>query len=236
VPGRIAYDNLRAAVVRILVGGERAPTARSAALASRYLVEPCFCRPGEGHDNGVDGRGKAVRCQALVPIPSAPTLAGINQALLAGMDARLDMGRDVTGQTMEIRFVEETKPVRSCRSRLSPRRPPIGTVSSRALVRLEGAGYSVPCGWAGLDLIGRGGAAKIPIIGRDETQITHARKRFGQRSIDYRHYLPELRASRRRCAKYCPICRAILARHFPRSGTISTSHRPRDAAPSLRES
>jgi transposase len=46
VPARIAYDN-RPAVVRILVGGERALTPRFAALASHYLLEPCFCRPGE---------------------------------------------------------------------------------------------------------------------------------------------------------------------------------------------
>jgi transposase len=45
VPARIAYDNLRAAVVRILVGGERALTPRFAALActtwwSRASVDP----------------------------------------------------------------------------------------------------------------------------------------------------------------------------------------------------
>ena len=34
VPARLAYDNLKAAVVRILVGGERTLTARFAALAS----------------------------------------------------------------------------------------------------------------------------------------------------------------------------------------------------------
>jgi len=34
----------------------------------------------------VEARGKAVRRQALVPIPSAPTLAAINEALLARMD------------------------------------------------------------------------------------------------------------------------------------------------------
>src|SRR5207248_5407266 len=105
----LAYDNPRAAVVRILVGGERALTPRFAALASHYLFEPCFCRPGEGHDKGgVEARGKAVRRQALVPIPSAPTLAAINAALLARMDARLHTGRDVAAHTIGTRFTEET--------------------------------------------------------------------------------------------------------------------------------
>ena len=91
VPARVAYDNLRAAVVRILVGGARTLTPRFAALASHYLLEACFCRPGEGHDKGgVESRGKAVRQQALVPIPVGPTLAAINATLLAQMDARLD--------------------------------------------------------------------------------------------------------------------------------------------------
>jgi hypothetical protein len=35
VPARVAYDNLRAAVVRILVGGARTLTPWFAALASR---------------------------------------------------------------------------------------------------------------------------------------------------------------------------------------------------------
>ena len=109
-----AAANLRAAVVRILVGGERALTARFATLASHYLVEPCFCRPGEGHDKGgVEARGKALRRQALVPIPSAPTLAAINTALLARMDARLETGRDVAGHTIGGRFAEETSQFRA---------------------------------------------------------------------------------------------------------------------------
>jgi transposase len=99
VPARVAYDNLRAAVVRILVGGARTLTPRFAALASHYLLEACFCRPGEGHDKGgVEARGKAVRQQALVPIPVGPTLAVINDTLLAQMDARLDTKRDAAGQ------------------------------------------------------------------------------------------------------------------------------------------
>jgi transposase len=71
VPARVAYDNLRAAVVRILIGGARTLTPRFEALTSHYLLEACFCRPGEGHDKGgVESRGKAIRQQALVPIPA----------------------------------------------------------------------------------------------------------------------------------------------------------------------
>ena len=35
-------------------------------------------------------------------------------------------------------------------------------------------------------------ASTVTIVGKDGSPITHPRKRFGQRSIDYRHYLPEL--------------------------------------------
>jgi hypothetical protein len=45
VPARIAYDNLRPAIVRILAGADRQLTTRFAALASPYLFGPCFCRP-----------------------------------------------------------------------------------------------------------------------------------------------------------------------------------------------
>jgi transposase len=110
VPARVAYDNLRAAVVRILVGGARTLTPRFSALASHYLLEACFCRPGEGHDKGgVEARGKAVRQQALVPIPVGPTLASINAALLTGMDARLETQCDAAGQTIGARFTEEQR-------------------------------------------------------------------------------------------------------------------------------
>src|SRR5437867_1457963 len=110
VPARVAYDNLKAAVVRILVGGARALTPRFTALVSHYLLEACFCRPGEGHDKGgVEARGKAVRQQALVPIPVGPTLAVINATLLAQMDARLDTTRDAAGRTIGVRFTEEQR-------------------------------------------------------------------------------------------------------------------------------
>jgi transposase len=59
VPMRIAYDNLKAAVTKLLVGSERLLSSRFKALASHYLFEACFCRPRTGHDKGgVESRGK----------------------------------------------------------------------------------------------------------------------------------------------------------------------------------
>jgi hypothetical protein len=232
VPGRLAYDNLRAAVVRILVGGERALTLRFAALASHYLFEPCFCRPGEGHDKGgVEARGKALRRQALVPIPSAPTLAAINAALLARMDARLETGRDVTGEAIGTRFAQEIPHFRPLPAAFVAEATTVGTVSPRALVRLEGAVYSVPCRWAGLDLIARVGATTVTIIGRDGTRIVHPRKRFGQRSIDYRHYLPELARKPQAVRQVLPDLLRDLGAPFPAVWDhFHAAHPPREAA------
>jgi len=146
----ILYDNLRAAVVRILVGGARTLTPRFAALASHYVLEACFCRPGEGHDKGgVESRGKAVRQQALVPIPVGQTLAIINETLLAQMHARLETQRDAAGQTIGVRFTEEQRLFRSAPPSFAAEATTFATVSPRALVRLEGAVYSVPSRWPG---------------------------------------------------------------------------------------
>jgi hypothetical protein len=54
-----------------------------------------------GHDKGgVEARGKAVRRQALVPIPNGPRLDAINDALLARLDARLETSRDAIGRAL----------------------------------------------------------------------------------------------------------------------------------------
>src|SRR5215210_4615918 len=232
VPARVAYDNLRAAVVRILVGGARTLTPRFAALASHYLLEACFCRPGEGHDKGgVESRGKAVRQQALVPIPVGPTLATINETLLAQMDARLDTKRDATGQTIGVRFAEEQRQCRPVLTAFAPEATTFATVSPRALVRLEGAGYSVPSRWAGLDLVVRIGATTVTIVGREGTRILHPRKRFGQRSVDYRHYLSELARKPQAVRQVLPDLLRDLGDPFSAVWDhFQAAHGPREAA------
>ena len=232
VPARVAYDNLRAAVVRILVGGGRTLTPRFSAMASHYLLEACFCRPGEGHDKGgVESRGKAVRQQALVPIPSGPTLLGINATLLAQMDARLATTRDAAGQTIGARFVEEQRLFRLAPIPFAAEATTLATVTPRALVRLEGAAYSVWTRWAGLDLVVRVSPSTVTIVGRDGTRVSHPRLRCGQRSIDYRHYLVELARKPQAVRQVLPDLLRDLGAPFPAIwGQLHAAHGPRDAA------
>jgi hypothetical protein len=94
----------------------------------------------------------------------------------------------MAGQTTGVRFAEEQRHFRLAPTAFAPEATTLATVSPPALVRLEGAYYSVPSRWAGLDLVVRIGATSVTLVGREGTRIRHPRKRFGQRSMDYRHY------------------------------------------------
>ncbi len=194
VPHRAAYDNLKPAVARVLVGSERELAARFTALTTHYLLEASFARPRTGHDKGgVEARGKTIRWQELVPIPSGPDLRTISAALLARLDAHAAEKRDAQGRTVADRFVDE-------RARMLPLP---GTpfrsaafhhaeVSRRSLVSLGGAVYSVWTDWAQLAVKAYVGVDEIEVVGGDGRVVVHPRQPFGGRSIDYRHYLPEL--------------------------------------------
>jgi transposase len=232
VPARIAYDNLRAAVVRILVGGARALTPRFAALTSHYLFEPCFCRPGEGHDKGgVEARGKALRQQLLVPIPSGEHVDALSATLLADLDARLDRQRDVTGRPIGARFGDEQRALRPAPVAFAAEATTLATVTTRSVVRYEGAVYSVPSAWAGLDVQLRIAPSTVTLVGRDGETVVHPRRRFGERAIDYRHYLPELARKPQALRQVLPDLLEDLGAPFPAVwARLHDTHDEREAA------
>lgn len=185
VPHRLIYDNLKAAVRKMLVGSERELTVRFLALANHYLFEACFARPREGHDKGgVEARGKAIRWQELVPIPSGPDLASISGALLERLDTRVT---ETFAAERDAMLLLPSMPFRSARCL------PGVAVSSRALVKVEGASYSVWSAWARAEVTVYAGIDEIAIRSPiDEREVVHPRQPFGGRSVDYRHYLREL--------------------------------------------
>jgi hypothetical protein len=147
------------------------------------------------------------------------------------MDARLDTQRDGAGQTIGVRFTEEQRQFRLAPTPFAPEATTLATVSPRALVRLEGAVYSVPSRWAGLDLVVRVGAVNVTIVGLDGTPIRHPRKRFGERSIDYRHYLAELARKPQAVRQVLPELLRDLGGPFPAIwDQLHAAHGPRDAA------
>jgi hypothetical protein len=71
------------AQVDFFVGSERELTERFTALVRHYPFEPCFTRPGEGHDkSGVEARGKGMRLAHLTRIPRGESLSEISEVLL----------------------------------------------------------------------------------------------------------------------------------------------------------
>jgi transposase len=193
VPLRQLYDNLKPAVAKVLVGAERKLAARFEALAAHYVFEPCFARPRTGHDKGgVEARGKGIRWEHLVPIPAGDSLHAISRELVDRLDRRAAERRDAEGRTILDRFADEVGrmlplPAHAFR----PHSVVLAAASRRSVVKVQGAVYSVPCEWAGLDVTVHIGATEIEIVGPSGREI-HPRLRFGQRSVRYRHYVREL--------------------------------------------
>ena len=192
VPGRLIYDNLGLAVKRPLVR-DRKLTERFQALVSHYLFEPCFTRPGEGHDKGgVESRGKGIRLKHLVPIPRGDSLEEISRGLLAEVERDAGTRLNDRGVSVAERFSQEREKLGSLPGvPFDPRRPVVVSVSSRSMVRVEGGAYSVPSHWARLEAMAYVGVQDVRFVCRGEEEV-YPKKGFGSRQVRYRHYLPEL--------------------------------------------
>jgi transposase len=94
---RIRYDNLSAAVKRIVRGSRREETARFVAFRSHWQFASEFCTPAEAHEKGgVENEVGTFRRNHWVPVPRACDLAGLNRQLLEG--CREDEGRVLGGR------------------------------------------------------------------------------------------------------------------------------------------
>jgi transposase len=195
VPARLVYDNLAAAVQRKVhaFGVERKLTTRFSALSSHYLFEPCFARPGEGHDKGgVEARGKGIRLQHLTPIPVGDTLQKIAEGVLQEVVRHAELKHTPTGESVATRFAVEQRRLRLLPAvPFSARAVRLLCASRSATVQIEGALYSVPSRWARLDVTAYIGVEEIELVCRGEREV-HKRVSAGARSVRYRHYLPEL--------------------------------------------
>jgi transposase len=183
----VAYDNLSAAVAKIVTGAPRTLRPRFAALAAHYAFEPRFCRPGEGHDKGgVERRGGHVRGQHLVPLPRGASLEEMSATLRARLDARHagDAARSSA-------WARERAALRPLPDAFDGRQVRSVKLRHHATHAVAGGVYSVPSRWCGETVDLFVGIDTVTFARGDEV-VAHRRVPFGGRSIDYRHLLAPL--------------------------------------------
>jgi hypothetical protein len=179
VPGRIRYDNLKPAVVRVLRGRDRAEAERFIALRSHYGFDSFFCVPGQAgaHEKGgVEGEIGRFRRRHLVPVPAVASLAALNQ-LIAAADI-LDDGRVITGRpvTVAAAFAAEQPAMLPLPDELfDPARLLQARVDNRARVCVRQNYYSVPARYAGRRVAVRLSATSVQVLDGPRVVAVHDR-------------------------------------------------------------
>jgi transposase len=179
VPGRVRYDNLGPAVVRVLRGRDRAESERFVALRSHYQFDSFFCVPGpEGaHEKGgVEGEIGRFRRRHLVPVPSAGSLAGLNQRIAAA--DMLDDGRVITGRpvTVAAAFAAEQPAMLPLPAEpFDPARLLTARVDGRARICVRQNYYSVPARYAGRRVAVRLSASTVQALDGPRVVAAHER-------------------------------------------------------------
>jgi len=183
VPGRVRYDNLKPAVIRILKGRDRTEAERFVALRSHYGFESFFCQPGlkGAHEKGgVEGEIGRFRRRHLVPVPKAPTLAELNEDIGAG--DLLDDSRVITGRpiTVGAAFAAERTTLMALPSEaFDPARLLLARVDKRARISVRQCYYSVPARYVSRRLSVRLSARTVEVFDGAKCVATHERA-FGR--------------------------------------------------------
>jgi transposase len=178
-PGRVRYDNLKPAVVRVLRGRDRTESERFIALRSHYGFDSFFCTPGKegAHEKGgVESEIGRFRRRHLVPVPAVASLAALNQ-LISAADM-VDDGRVITGRpvTIAAAFAEEQLAMLPLPADpFDPARLLEARVDARARVCVRQNYYSVPARYAGRRLPVRLSASSVEVLAGPRVVARHQR-------------------------------------------------------------
>jgi transposase len=195
IPHRISYDNLKAAVQRILQGRNRQEQEAFIVFRSHYLFDSHFCTPGQAHEKGRVEKGIGFsRRNFMVPMPETASFEELNAHLLAHCLA--DDQRRVKRQKMTIGEAWEMErpflrplPVRDfecCVTR------PV-KLNRYSQVEFQTNRYSVPADMAYRNLMIKAYPFRIDILHLDRVLASHARCYDREKDIlDPLHYLPLL--------------------------------------------
>ncbi len=200
VPKTIRYDNLKAAVVKILLGRQRLENTKFVALRSHYGFDSFYCLPGvEGaHEKGgVEGEIGRFRRRWFVPVPRVASLDELNRLVAAADisdDVRVISGRPlIDGRRLSVgeHFAIE-----------QPHLGALGDdgfevavdllcrVDHKSRICVRQAYYSVPARLAGRKVAVRLGASRLEVLDGSKVVARHLRSTPGTPRIDDAHYPP----------------------------------------------
>jgi transposase len=195
VPRRIAYDNLKTAVYRILEGKKRQEQQAFKGFRSYYLFESHYCTPAQAHEKGgvENDIGYAER-NFFSPIPDVADFAELNEFLHQA--CLQDTQRRTRGQSQLVAELWEsekalllplpTKDYQACTTKV--------VKPNRYLqVDYDTNRYSVPYDYRDKQLVLRAFAFRIELLYLDQVIASHPRC-FGKEQdiLDPLHYLPLL--------------------------------------------
>jgi transposase len=195
VPRRISYDNLKAAVQRVLEGRNRREQEAFVVFRSYYLFESRFCTPGQGHEKGRVEEGVGFsRRNFMVPIPKVASFEELNAHLLAACLAddqrRVDRQEVTVGEGWEAEkpylLPLPDRDVECCVTRSV-------TLNPYSQVEFETNRYSVPTDKAYRNLVIKAYPFRVDVLYLDDVIASHPRcYDQAQDVLDPLHYLPLL--------------------------------------------
>ena len=195
--GMIRYDNLKTAVIRVLLGRQRWENERFVALRSHYGFDSFYCTPGiEGaHEKGgVEGEIGRFRRRHLTPLPTVGSLAELNELIAAADDAddarRIAARAETVGQAAA-REAPLLRPLPA--GAFDPAQTLSCRVDAKARICVRQSYYSVPARLAGRRVEVRLGATSIAVRAEGRVVAEHRRSLHkGTEDLVLDHYLEVL--------------------------------------------
>ena len=198
VPARLAYDNLKCAVIQIKHGKERRLNRQFKELRSWYLFNTRFCNVGRGNEKGdVENLAKRSERTYLTPKPEVGALAELGPKLLVDCQRDLDLSAPPPhhGKTRGQLFEQEKRCLQALPEHRFPAyREQSSFIDKRSLIQLETNRYSAPVRWAHHPVVVKAYVDRVELWCEHERVATHERcYAKDQYILTPEHYLPLLR-------------------------------------------
>ena len=216
---RLRYDNLPAAVKKVLRGFRREETERFVAFRSHWRFESAFCTPGEGHEKGgVENEVGTFRRNHWVPLPKARDLAELNEMLLGA--CREDEGRVLCGHRESVgaaMLIEREHLLPLADEDFDLVEAAFPTVNGLGCVKVHTNAYSVPVE-TGRTVQAKITASDVELLYEGRSVASHERC-YGryQEILDLEHYLDVLERKPGALAGSKPLAQWRAAGRWPES-------------------